>query len=111
MPMLLGAARRGWVEFLKHKGYLDDSNRIVWGADPRSHLNAFSFQHLLAVANPSPSKSNSASTSSAHTGAMIYICGNTMEAYSSYNRRLPKAGIAGSHEAGSSGLRNVNQSS
>jgi hypothetical protein len=107
VPVLLGAARRGWVEFLKHKGYLDDSNRIVWRADPRSDFSAFSFQHLLEVANPSPSDSNSAGMSAAHTRVSICICGNTMEACSSYNRRLPRAGIAGGHEAGSSGLRNV----
>jgi hypothetical protein len=76
------------------KGCLDFSNRIVWIADPTTHLSAYSFKYLLAVAGAG--NEDPACTACHIPPASVAMAGNPNNVSLVIGSQANTAGIAGS---------------
>jgi hypothetical protein len=97
LPMLVGAAKRGWIEFFQCKGYLDNLNRIIWETELASHLSSFSFNYLLAVANCG---GDAATSSSADPRTELCLCRYPLGASGAETDAIPSIGTAGHPHTG-----------
>jgi hypothetical protein len=52
-----GPTRRAWIKGMQQQGYLDESNVIVWSANPSLGLPSWSFKQLIAVMETSDASS------------------------------------------------------
>lgn len=86
-------ARPGWKEFMRAKRCLDFNNRIVWAADPATHLNAYSFKYLLAVVGAS--NEDQACTACRIPPASVAMAGNPNNVSLVIRSQANTAGVAG----------------
>jgi hypothetical protein len=57
-------ARQGWLEFLRHKGFIDNDSNIIWGANPAAQLSSWAYEHMLFITGtPNPAAAAAASSS------------------------------------------------